>query len=161
MTEKPDAHRRWRNLGLILLPSISGLAQFVIAPPLGLAFLHPLAWVPAFWAFSRSSSRASFLSGWLAGTAGRVAFYYWLVPSMRNYTNLPTIAALGVLLLVGLVSGLDLAVFGWGFAAVRRAAGAWWPLAVAAWFTACEFFMPQLFPHSQGMAWYQTPQVFL
>src|SRR5690242_4044510 len=106
MSAKPDSRCRRRNWGLFLLPSLAGLVQFLIAPPLGLTLLHPVAWVPAFWAFSRSTSKTSLFSGWLAGTAGRMAFYYWLVPSIRNYTSLPTIAALGVLLLVGVVSGL-------------------------------------------------------
>jgi apolipoprotein N-acyltransferase len=34
-------------------------------------------------------------------------------------------------------------------------------VAIAAWFVACEYLNPQLFPYYQGVAWYQLPRVFL
>ena len=66
-----------------------------------------------------------------------------------------------VLAFFAAVAGLYAAVFAWGFGSVRRAAGRWWPLGVAAWFTAVEFLNPQMFPYFQGVAWYRVPSIFL
>jgi apolipoprotein N-acyltransferase len=139
----------------------SGVAQAAISPPLSWVVLHPLSWLPALWVISRLDGRRALLAGWLVGASANAAIFYWIVHTVGSFSNLPTAVGVGVLGLFSLAFGFYCAVFAWGFAAVRRAAGRYWPFGVAAWFSICEFVNPQLFPYYQGVAWYQLPSVFL
>jgi len=139
----------------------SGLVQALVSPPLNWAFLHPLAWVPAFWVFARLDGGRAFFAGWLVGTSANVAIFYWLAPVVNRFLGIPSPLAVLALLLYAAATGLYVALFAWGFQPIRRAAGAAWPLAIAAWFCALEFVNPQLFAYSQGAGWYQVPRVFL
>ena len=145
----------------ILALVVSGAVQAWIAAPHSWIALHPVAWVPALCVIARFSGRRAFLAGWVVGASANAAIFAWLVPTIASFTQLG--AALGgvVLLLFAAVHGLYAGVFGWGFAAIRRGAGPAWPLAIAAWFTACEFLAPHFFPYLQGVAWYVEPRLFL
>lgn len=140
---------------------VSGVSQAVISTPLNLYWLHVLSFVPALVVLSRAEGHRAWLGGWLLGASANAAIFLWLVPTVARFTTLGTAGGLGVLLLFAAAFGFYGAVFGWGAAAVRRASGRLWPLGLAAWFVACEFLNPQLFPYYQGVAWYQVPQVFL
>ncbi|RIL06926.1 MAG: hypothetical protein DCC71_05120, partial [Proteobacteria bacterium] len=135
--------------------------QAAIAAPLSWLALHPVAWVPALWVIAQRSGRRAFFAGWLVGAAANAAIFAWLVHAVATFTQLGTLAGIAALALYAALHGLYAGVFAWGFAPVRRAAGAAWPLAVAVWFTACEFLAPQLFPYAQGVAWVAEPRVFL
>jgi apolipoprotein N-acyltransferase len=156
--ESPDSGFRWFALAGLLF---SGVVQAVISPPLNWVALHPLSWVPAFWVFSRLTGRRALAAGWLVAVAANCAIFYWIVHTVGSFSNLPTPVGVGVLVLYSLGIGFYCAVFAWGFGAVRRAAGHYWPFAIAAWFAICEFASPQLFPYFQGVAWYQRPSLFL
>ncbi len=139
----------------------SGLVQALISPPLNWTLLHVLSWVPAFWVFSRLSGRRAFLAGWLVGTSANLAIFYWLMFTAHNFLGIPVLLTPLVLLFFAAWVGLYVAVFAWGFQRIRRSAAGAWPFAIAAWFCALEFLMPQLFTYYQGVVWYQHPQVFL
>ena len=139
----------------------SGLVQALISPPLNWTLLHVLSWVPAFWVFSRLSGRRAFLAGWLVGTSANLAIFYWLTFTAHNFLGIPVLLTPLALLFFAAGVGLYVAVFAWGFQHIRRSAAGAWPFAIAAWFCALEFLMPQLFTYYQGAAWYQQPQVFL
>jgi apolipoprotein N-acyltransferase len=147
-------------LALLVLIA-SGGATFFYAPPRSWIWLQPVAWVPAFLVISRLEGRQAFLAGWLAGAASIFATYYWVAETVARFSSIPTALSWGVAIAFAIASGFYAGVFAWGFAPVRRASGRFWPLGVAAWFTALEFLNPQLFPHYQGSAWYQTPRIFL
>ncbi len=140
---------------------ISGAVQAVISPPLNLWWLHPVSFVPALWVLRRLTGGRALLAGWVMGVAANTAIFPWIVHTVRTFSNLPTFAAVLCLLAFAMFWGFYAAVFGWGLGAITRRAGPWWPVALAAWFTACEYLNPQLFPYYQGVAWYQLPWIFL
>jgi apolipoprotein N-acyltransferase len=140
---------------------VSGGAAFFYAPPHSYIWLQPVAWVPAFFVIARLPPRLAFLAGWLVGAVIIFAGYYWIAATVERFSSIPPLGAWLVCLGFALASGFYAAIFAWGFDPVRRASGRWWPLGIAAWFTALEFLNPQLFPHFQGSVWYQTPRLFL
>lgn len=139
----------------------SGLAQVLIAPPLSWVWLHPVSWVPALFVISRLRGAKALLAGWLVGASANWGIFYWLTPTITEFSNLPLAAAVALHLAFGLLYGFYVAVFAAGYNILRAVSGQWWALMAAAWFTACEYMNPQLFPYFQGVAWYKVPTVFL
>jgi apolipoprotein N-acyltransferase len=123
--------------------------------------LHPFAWAPALLVFSRLQGARALAAGWLTGTVANLATLSWILGTVERYAGLGSTAAAAAWLLCGVAHGLVWGVFACGVAPVRRAAGAAWPAAVAAWFTACEHWSPQLFPYAAGVAWAPFPRIFL
>jgi len=140
---------------------VAGVSQAIISTPLNLYWLQLLSFAPALVVLSKAEGHRAWLGGWLLGASANAAIFAWLVPTVGRFTTLGEFGGLSVLLLFAAAFGFYGAVFGWGAAAVRRASGRLWPLGLAAWFVACEFLNPQLFPYYQGVAWYQVPRVFL
>lgn len=139
----------------------SGTIQAAISAPHSWLALHPIAFVPALWVISRLSGRRAFLAGWLFGASANAAIFVWLVHTVSTFTTLGAWLGVGILALFAAAHGLYAAVFAWGCAPIRRAAGGAWPLAIAVWFTACEFLAPHFFPYRQGVVWYAEPRIFL
>jgi apolipoprotein N-acyltransferase len=139
----------------------SGAIQAAISAPASWIWLHPFSWVPALLVLSRLRGLRAFAAGWLVGAAANAAIFAWLVHTIGTFTQLGSAAGVAALGLFAAAQGLYAGVFAWGLAPIRRAAGRAWPVAVAAWFTACEFLAPQFFPYFQGVAWYVEPRVFL
>ena len=80
---------------------------------------------------------------------------------MNNYLGIPILLTPILLLVFASLFSIYLGVFAWGFQFIQRRAAGAWPFAIASWFCALEFIMPQLFTYYQGAAWYQYPQIFL
>jgi apolipoprotein N-acyltransferase len=162
LSESPNAHggSGARSIALAAL-LFSGVVQAFISPPLNWVALHPLAWVPAFWVFSRLRGPRALLAGWLVGASANAAIFYWLVHTLQEFSSLTTAWGVAALILFSLGVGFYCGVFAWGFGAIRRVSGGFWPFGIAAWFAICEFVNPQLFPYFQGVAWYQIPSIFL
>ncbi|MFN2426778.1 MAG: apolipoprotein N-acyltransferase [Candidatus Binatia bacterium] len=139
----------------------SGVVQAAISPPWNVVALHPVAWVPALWVFSRLDGWRALGAGWLVGISATLTIFGWLPGTISRFGNLPEAAALLVWLLFAIAMGFHAGVFAWGLARVCRLSGTLWPLAAAAWFCALEFLNPHLFGYLQGDAWYQVPQLFL
>lgn len=163
---RQEAKRQNAYQGVVVLLILvallsSGLIQALISPPLNWTLLHVMSWVPAFWVFSRLSGRRAFLAGWLVGTSANLAIFYWLIFTAHNFLGIPMLITPLVLLFFALGIGLYVAVFAWGFQYIRNITAGAWPFAIAIWFCALEFIMPQLFTYYQGVAWYQHPEVFL
>lgn len=146
---------------VILAVVFSGAVQAVISAPLSWVWLHPIAFVPAFWALDRLEGRQALLAGWLFGIAAQATIFSWVIHTISTFSNLPLPVAVFVLGLFAAVFGFYGAIFGWGFSHVKRLSGPYWPLGIAAWFVACEFVNLQLFPYFQGVCWYQLPEIFL
>jgi apolipoprotein N-acyltransferase len=150
-----------KSLLAVLALIASGAAFFCYTPPRGWIWLQPVAWVPAFVVISQLAGWRALLAGWLVGAVSIFAGYYWVAETVARFSSIPTALSWSIGIGFAIASGFYVGVFAWGFAPVRRASGRFWPLGVAAWFTALEFLNPQLFPHYQGSMWYQTPRVFL
>jgi len=146
---------------IVLAVIFSGSIQFLISAPYTWSWLSPFYLMPGLWAISQLRGGRAFLGGWLLGIAANVTIFYWLVHTVKEFSSLDTPAAIGVLLLFGLAFGAYAGFFAWGFAALRRISGEFWPFAVAAGWVACEFLNPQLFPYYQGVIFYQSPWIFL
>ena len=146
---------------IVVAVVFSGAIQAAVSAPLSWIWLHPIAFVPAFWAFDRLEGRNALLAGWLYGVAAQATIFSWVIHTVSTFSNLPWPVAVLILGLFAAVFGFYGAIFGWGFAHVKRLSGAYWPLGIAAWFVACEFLNLQLFPYFQGVAWYQVPDIFL
>jgi apolipoprotein N-acyltransferase len=144
-------------LGLIF----SGSAQALISPPLNWWWIHWFLFVPGFWALTKLEGKQAVLGGWLLGFSANVTIFTWVVHTVESFSNLPRPVAIAVLMLFGVAYGFYMAAFAYGFKRIRRSAGTWWPVAAAAWFVACEFLNPQLFPYYMGSVWYQLPSFFL
>ncbi|MHC4136214.1 MAG: apolipoprotein N-acyltransferase [Planctomycetota bacterium] len=140
---------------------LTGAAHALASPPYGWAWIHPFLWVPALLVFARVRGRRALLAGWLAGAAANAAVLSWMPTTITTFSNLPASAAIAIHVAACLVWGLFAAVFAWGFGAVRRACGGAWPFGLAAWFTACEFLSPQVFPWYQGVTLHAVPTLFL
>ncbi|MEE2829479.1 MAG: apolipoprotein N-acyltransferase [Myxococcota bacterium] len=149
----------WPLLGLALV--CSGAGQALISPPLNWWWLLPVLWLPGLWALSHARGPRALLFGWCLGTSALLAIFYWIVHTVQTFSNLPLPVAVVVLVGFSLFWGFYAAVFAWGLVAVRRACRGYWPLGVAAWFVACEYLNPQLFPFYQGVVLYQQPWIFL
>ena len=145
--------------GLLLVAC--GAAQPLTCPPFGWLGLQLIYVVPPMLILSRMEGRRAWQAGWLYGAAGAMSIFWWLLPTIERFSNLGLAGGAAVLGLFGAVFGFWGAAFGWGAAAVRRASGRLWPLGLAAWFLACEFLNPQLFPYTQGHPWFVVPRVFL
>jgi apolipoprotein N-acyltransferase len=139
----------------------SGAIQALASPPVNAWWVHCFALAPGFWALSRLDGKRLVLGGWLMGFSASVVIFSWVVHTIESFSNLPRPVAIALLGLFGLAYGFYMAVFAWGFGRIRRTAGSWWPLVAAAWFVACEFVNPQLFPFYQGVTLYQLPRFFL
>jgi len=147
----------------------SGLAHALLSPPLSWVWLHPVVWLPALFVFSRLSGWRALSAGWLVGLLAHCVLFAWLPATVETFSGLPLSAldipprvfSTSVLLLFGLIGGFATVAFALGVGPIRRAAGPWWPVALVAWFVACEFLNPQLFPFFQGSFWSQLPSVFL
>jgi len=139
----------------------SGAGQALISPPLNWWWLLPVLWLPGLWALSKLRGLKAFLGGWLLGTSALLAIFYWVIHTVKTFSNLPTPVAVVVLVAFSLFWGFYGAVFAWGLRAVRRVCGDYWPLGVAGWFVACEYLNPQLFPFYQGVVLYQQAWIFL
>ncbi len=145
----------------VLALLLAGVTQAWASTPLNLMWLQLIVWAPAMLVLTGLEGGRAALAGWLLGASANASIFLWLMPTVERFTSLGYAGGAVVLLLFAAVFGFYGAVFGWGAAAVRRASGPWWPLALAAWFVACEFLNPQLFPYFQGVAWYQVTPVFL
>lgn len=139
----------------------SGVVQAAISPPWNVVALHPIAWVPALYVFSRLNGRRALAAGWLVGASANLVIFDWLPGTISRFGELPMWFALFVWVLFALAMGFYAALFALAFGRVRRAAGTYWPFAVAVLFCALEFLNPQIFGYVQGDAWYQVPRVFL
>lgn len=146
---------------LALALILSGAGQALISPPLNWWWLLPVLWLPGLWALSHLRGNRSLLGGWLLGFSALLAIFYWVVHTVKTFSNLPTPVAVIVLIAFSLFWGFYAAIFAWGLRAVRRVCGEGWPLGVAAWFVACEYLNPQLFPFYQGVVLYQETWIFL
>jgi apolipoprotein N-acyltransferase len=94
------AERPWRRGPRLVLAIASGLLLAAAFPTLE---VEPLAWfglVPVLVAASGLRARAAFFLGWLAGLVFYLATVYWVAYTITNYTAVPFVVAVGILVLM-------------------------------------------------------------
>lgn len=156
----PLLQRRHLPLAVAAL-LLSGTFQVLASAPASLWWLELFCWLPALWVLCRLEGWRALLAGWLVGVSANIAIFWWLIHTVKTFAYMPTALAALVLLGFSLFWGAYMAAFGLGARWVRRAAGPWWPVALALWFVSCEYLNPQLFPYFQGVTWYEQTRVFL
>lgn len=139
----------------------SALAQIVMSATESLYWLHPWALAPGFYVLCRLNPKQAAFAGWIMGFVANLGIFYWVPQTATIFGNLPYVLSIGVLGLLAASMGLGLALFGWGLGFIRRASRSFWPFAAAAWFVACEFITPQLFPYQHGISLHHIPEIFL
>lgn len=152
--------RRGGVAATVAILLVCGLGQVFFGEPWQAWWLQLVAWVPVLLILYRLPPGRALLAGWLVGAAALTIGISWLVPTLDDFSGLSPAASVAALLTLALVGGFHVGVFGWGLAAIRRASGPWRPVAVAAWFTACELLDPQLFAWYQGNTWSEIPRLF-
>ncbi|HEY0706547.1 MAG TPA: apolipoprotein N-acyltransferase, partial [Polyangia bacterium] len=140
---------------------MSGAAQALIMPPIGAWWLATVVLVPALWVLDDLRGWRALAVGWSMGAASVLGLGYWIAPTAVHFAKLPWIVGLIALLLYAAIFGAYAAVFAWALPPLRRITGAWWPVAAAALWVACEFLNPQLFAHHLGLAFYEVPSIFI
>ncbi|RMF88726.1 MAG: apolipoprotein N-acyltransferase [Nitrospinota bacterium] len=105
------------------------------------------------------------LLGLVAGFAGHVLGFYWLVGTMVRFGGIPTPLSLVLFLLIATAFSLIFSLFALGYHWGRKGlslSSTWLPLFTAALYTALEFLYPQVFPWHLGnpqIAWLPLVQV--
>ena len=146
---------------LVVAVIVSGMAQTMISAPASWVWLHPHLLDSGLLGVQPGRGGRAFRYGWLCGISGQAAIFYWLVDTITVFKQpalvrgdphphrvLGPVRLLRRHLCVGVSAGPPPER---GLVAV----------AIAAWFCACEYLNPQIFPYFQGVAWYQHPWIFL
>lgn len=118
-----DATSR-RLTGLDLLgAAFSGALTAIAFPKLNLMFFAWISLLPLLFLLVRARPRQGFLLGWTAGLVFYGILLAWIPNVPRHYGGLPLVGSLLIYLLFILVLGLSWALFGLGFAILRRKMG--------------------------------------
>lgn len=157
---------RWRSGEFWLrfaVAASSGALLALISPPANWHLVHWFAFLPMFWALRADRFWENFAIGWAYGAFALTFIFYWVIDTIALYSNIPTPAAFGLLLL-----GAG-ALFGWLYLPawiavhpLRRRFGAWWVVLFPTVLVATEFFVSFIiiFPYQMGVAHYQSLAVW-
>jgi apolipoprotein N-acyltransferase len=153
-----------RNLVARVVAVVLGAATLsVLAPPLNLAWLHWVAYLPMFWALDPEDDRLNLRLSWLYGTVGLAGLFSWIYHTITVFAPMiPLPATLGILLLFSAVFGAQYVLLWPAVYPLRRALGAWWVLAFPALEVTVEFLAMKLllFPYQHGVSQFRTPWVW-
>ncbi len=117
--------------------AVSGLLLALLFPPMGLAFLAPVALLPLLYGlWHEPSSRYRFLYGWLAGFLFWAITCHWIRATLDIYGGLTGWLSWVTLILFALAKGLHLAAFSWLAGPIMRRL--WAVPALAALWTGLE-----------------------
>lgn len=138
---------------------LAGAALVLLVPPYGLHGLHWVVYLPMFWALREDTPRANRWLGHTYGIVGVGLLFGWLVDTITIFSNLPWIAAVGVILLFAVVFGAPYVLLWGAVHPLRKRLGTGWVVALPAlavlleW--VCSFVL--LFPYNHGVTQYRTP----
>ena len=148
-TEAPSQGRSSERRKLLLACFalvVSGALQALISPPLNWWVLHPISWIPALYVLSQARGNQALLAGWLVGIAANATIFYWVIHTVRSFSNLPLPAAVLCLLAFALFWGFYAGIF--GLVKVGSALSAKPPVPKAAAPVRSCLHFPGLAPHS-------------
>jgi len=151
------------GVGTVAAVLVPACFAMLLSPPYGWLWLHPFVFVLPLWVFFRGevTGRRAFLLGWAGGFVIYLVLFPWLPRTVENFSHLPLVFGVLGYVVYAAISALFFGVFAWSVPPLRRASGPAWPIATAAWFTACEFLNPQVIPFYQAVPWYEVSSLFL
>lgn len=137
----------------------SALVLSLQSPPLNWHLLQWFSLVPMLLVLDRRRLRFDVWLGYLYGVVGVAALFRWLVATIDLFSNLPTIAALALLLLFSSVFGAPYALLWGSVHPLRERLGTWWVLAWPALWVLLEYASMTvfLFPYNHGVGQYRVP----
>jgi apolipoprotein N-acyltransferase len=78
----------------------SGLLLALAFPKIDLSVLAWIAFVPLLWVTQQATTRQTFVYGWISGMGFYLGTVYWVVETIGLYSNIPTLIAVGPLLMM-------------------------------------------------------------
>lgn len=151
------ATRAW--VGRVALAVCAGAALTLLVPPYGLHGLHWVVYLPMFAALRPETPRANRWLGWLYGAVSVGLLFRWIADTIALFSNLPWIAAVGVLVLFAAVFGAPNAVV-WALVhPLRQRLGIGWVATLPAVAVVVEWMSTflVLFPYNHGVSQYRAP----
>ena len=110
--------------------------------------IWPLAWigwVPVLWICLDERTGRPFRYGFLCGLAGLGGGFYWVVPYLQRFANLPLVLALPIFLALIAVQALSWGAFCWLLRRLRDGSGLGVTFLAPALFVAIELLTPSVF----------------
>ncbi|MDD8025074.1 MAG: apolipoprotein N-acyltransferase [Acidobacteriota bacterium] len=101
----------------------TGVLTAIAFPKLNLMFFAWISLLPLLFLLAKARPRQGFLLGWIAGAFFYGLLLYWIPNVPAHYGNLPWIVSILIDLLLVLILALTWALFGLGFAGLRRRLG--------------------------------------
>ncbi|MFZ5478398.1 MAG: apolipoprotein N-acyltransferase [Myxococcota bacterium] len=135
---------------------VSGAVLSLVSPPVGLHWLHWVSFVPILLALHPTDHRLNFRLGYFSGFVAVFLLFFWLAETIVEFSNLPMIAAAGVLALFAAVWGLPYGLLMLLVHPLRRRFGPRWVFLFPACWVASEYLQPALFPYFQGVGQYRA-----
>jgi len=128
------------------------------APPTNLHWLQWFGLLPMFWVVREGAGRSNRWLGYLYGVFGVAAIFRWLIDTIDLFSNLPFVAAFGILLLFASAFGAPYILLWGSVHPLRKRLGTWWVLAWPALWVLAEYGMMKLFlfPYNHGVGQYQV-----
>ena len=102
---------RIKQLFVILM---SGVLLALAFPKIDLSILAWVSFVPLLWIIHTKTPKQAFLFGWLAGMSFYLCTVYWVVQTIGLYSNIPTLIAIGPLLMMCAILAFYTGVFAAG-----------------------------------------------
>lgn len=142
-----------------------------IAPPANWHALQWVAYVPLMLIFRVPEEPVRGWSFWrrpetwwavLYGVVAEGAIFHWIIETITRFSNIPFVAAAGILALFSVVFGMPYIIMWWAYPVLRRRFGTWWVLAFPAMMVVIEWIGMWiiLFPYNQGVGQYRVPSTF-
>ncbi len=112
-----------RTMGDAAGAAVAGILTAIAFPKINAMFLAWISLIPLFFLLAQVRPRRGFLLGWIAGTFFYGILIVWIPNVPAHYGGLPLSLSLLIYVILILLLGLTWAVFGWGFALLRRRLG--------------------------------------
>lgn len=134
----------------------TGVLYFLAFPGIDIWPLAFVAWVPLLLAMHGRSTRTCTALAWISGVTMTFIGFYWMLDMLRNFSGMPTLVCVLLMVLLAAFQGGRIALF--GFLAARAAALGWRRgAALALAFAVSEWAYPLLFPWYYGATVHQVP----
>jgi apolipoprotein N-acyltransferase len=117
---------------------ISGCLLAVAFPPIDLSFFAWVGFVPLLWLTQEQTPKRVFLLGWTAGMGFYLCTVYWVVHTIGLYSNIPSVVAVGPLLMMCAILAFYTGLFAAGLRLAQQRGGAILLIGPPLWVT-CEW----------------------
>lgn len=155
----------------LVVAVLSGIALAYVSAPVNLHALQWVVYVPMMLILGapreRLGARAWLMHRhtWIAvvyGVCAQAAIFWWIIDTITDFSNIPWIAAAGILGLFAVVFGTPYMLLWWSLPTLRRQVGPLWVLGLPAAMVVIEWLGTWiiLFPYHQGVAQYRVLPTF-